>query len=134
MSEEVKEVELQEEVGSVTFNNDVIATIAGLATVDIPGIAGMSGSIVSGVTELLGKKNLTKGVKVEVEEKDCKVHLNVVIEYGCKIPEVCENVQKSVKEAIETMTGLNAKEVNIYIQGVQVEKKEKTPEPQQQEQ
>lgn len=133
MSDEIKEVELQEEVGSVTFNNDVIATIAGLAAVDIPGIAGMSGSIVSGVTELLGKKNLTKGVKVEVTEKDCKVNLTVVIEYGCKIPEVCENTQKSVKEAVETMTGLNVKEVNIYIQGVQVEKKEKASELQQEQ-
>lgn len=113
-----------QKAGKVTFNSDVIATIAGLATIDIKGVAGMSGGMMSGVTELLGRKNFTKGVKVEVGTEECAVDLNIIVEYGAKIPEVCEKIQKSVKSSIETMTGLKVVEVNIHVQGVMVDKKD----------
>ena len=104
-----QDVEIQaDKAGKVTFNNDVIATIAALATVDVPGVAGMSGGFTSGVAELLGRKNLTKGVKVEVGTTECAVDLNLVIRYGAKIHEVCAKIQEEVCNAIETMTGLKA--------------------------
>lgn len=110
----------EEQNGVIAFANEVVATIAGLAAVDIPGIAGMYGGFASGVVELLGKKNLTKGVKVEVEGDFVKVDLYVVAEYGVEIPVVCNKVQESVKNALETMTGLSVSAVNIYVEGVKI--------------
>ena len=93
MSEKDMEFAIQEEQsGKVTFNTDVIATIAGLATVEVPGVAGMSGGIVSGMAELLGRRNLTKGVKVAINEQECEVDLNIVVTYGVKIPEVTAKI------------------------------------------
>lgn len=117
-----KSVEIADaNAGKVTFNSDVIATIAGLATIDVKGVAGMSGGMMSGVTELLGRKNFTKGVRVEVGEEECAVDLNIIVDYGAKIPTVCEEIQKNVKSSIETMTGLKVVEVNIYVQDVIVD-------------
>ena len=124
MSEKDMDFAIQEEQsGKVTFNTDVIATIAGLATVEVPGVAGMSGGIVSGMAELLGRRNLTKGVKVAINEQECEVDLNIVVTYGVKIPEVTAKIQGDVKSSIETMTGLTVKSVDIHVQGVDLEKK-----------
>ena len=123
--ENMQEVQIRNEKnGKITFNNDVIATIAGLSTVEEEGVAGMSGGLTSGVVELLGRKNMTKGVKVEVGTEECAVDLNIIVKYGAKIPEVCENIHKEVKKGIETMTGLRVVEINIHVQGVELEKKE----------
>ena len=124
MAEKDMEFAIQEEQsGKVTFNTDVIATIAGLATVEVPGVAGMSGGIVSGMAELLGRRNLTKGVKVAINEQECEVDLHIVVTYGVKIPEVTAKIQGDVKSSIETMTGLTVKSVDIHVQGVDLEKK-----------
>ena len=78
----------------------------------------MSGGIVGGITEMLGKKNLAKGVRVEVGEREAAIDLYVVVEYGVRIPDVAQKVQEEVKKAVESMTGLEVVEVNIHIQGV----------------
>ena len=90
--------------------NDVIATIAALAAADVAGVAGMSGGVVEGITEMLGKKNLTKGVKVEVGSEEAAVDISINVRYGFAIQEVCQNLQNAVKNAIETMTGLRVVE------------------------
>lgn len=112
----------QEKNGSITFANDVIATIAGLAATEIEGIAGMSGGIIGGIAEMLGRKNLTKGVKVEIAQDKVKIDLFVVVDYGVEIHKVCAAVQKDVRKAIETMTGLGISEINVNVQGVRIEK------------
>ncbi len=117
-----------EEGGKIIFANEVIATIAGLAAVDVKGIAGMSGGVVEGFTEMLGRKNLTKGVKVEVGTQEAAVDVSVVVEYGYKIQDVCMEVQRSIKNAIETMTGLKVVEVNVYIQAVNLDALTQKPE------
>ncbi|NLU11435.1 MAG: Asp23/Gls24 family envelope stress response protein [Tepidanaerobacter acetatoxydans] len=106
------------EKGSIKIADDVVEVIAGLAATEVEGIAGMSGGIVGGITEILGRKNLAKGVKVEVNEKEAVVDLYVIVDYGVRIPEVAWNVQENVKKAIENMTGLSVAEVNIHVQGV----------------
>ena len=78
----------------------------------------MSGGIASGIAETLGRKNFSKGVKVEVGEKEAAVDLYIIVKYGSRIPDVALNVQESVKNAIENMTGLNTVEVNVHVQGV----------------
>jgi len=122
--------EVSEDYGKVTFADEVIAIIAGLAATEIPGVSAMSGGIAGGIVEKLGKKNLSKGVKVEVGEKEAAIDLFIIVDYGVRIPELSWNVQENVKKAVETMTGLNVIEVNIHIQGVNFEKEAKTEEPQ----
>jgi uncharacterized alkaline shock family protein YloU len=107
------------DAGSIRIANEVVKIIAGLAATEVKGIIGMSGGVVDGFAELLKKKNLSKGVKVEVGEKQVAVDLFVIIEYGAKIPDTAYLVQENVKRAIESMTGLDVVEVNVHIQGVE---------------
>ena len=114
-------------LGSIRIADEVVSIIAGLAATEIEGIAGMSGGLVGGIAEMLGKKNFAKGVKVEVGEKEAAVDLYIIVKYGVRIPDVAISVQENVKQAIENMTGLSVVEVNIHVQGVgfpEAEKKE----------
>lgn len=104
-----------ENIGSIKIANEVVAIIASLAASEIEGVAGMSGGVGSGIAEILGHK---KGVKVEAGDAECTVDLSVIVEYGVSIPVVAEQIQENVKQAIESMTGLKAIEININIQGV----------------
>jgi len=113
--------------GRVVFADDVIATIAALAVTDVEGVAALSGGMVEGITEMLGKKSLTKGVKVEVGQEEAAVDISVSIKYGYKIREVCEKIQLAVKNAVETMTGLRAVEINVFVQSVTFEPGETEP-------
>src|SRR5664280_592607 len=108
----------KESNGTISFANEVISTIAGIATMEIDGVAGMSGGLVDGITEFLGRKNFSKGIKVEVGKEEVAVDINIIVHYGISVPEVCQNIQQSVVKAIETMTGLRVIEVNVGIQGV----------------
>ena len=122
------ELEERPELGSIKIANEVVAVIAGLAASEVDGIAGMSGGITEGWSELWGKKNLARGVKVEVGEKEAAVDLNVVVTYGAVIPDVCAAVQQNVKRAIEIMTGLDVVEVNVHVTNVLVDEKEPSTE------
>ncbi|NPV52550.1 MAG: Asp23/Gls24 family envelope stress response protein [Firmicutes bacterium] len=119
-----------EELGSVRIANEVVGVIAGLAATEVEGIAGMSGGVVGGIAEILGRRNLAKGVKVEVGEKEAAVDLFVIVDYGVRIPDVAWKVQENVKRAIESMTGREVVEVNVHVQGVHFSQEEKG-EPQQ---
>ncbi len=111
--------------GSIRISNDVVAVIAGVAATEIKGVVGMSGGITGGITELLGMKNMSKGVKVEVGNKEASVDVFLVVEYGSNIATLAESVQENVKKAVETMTGLDVVNVNVNIQGVSVPKEQK---------
>ncbi len=114
--------------GQVLIADDVVGVIAGIASGEVEGIAGMSGGLVGGISEMMtGKKNLAKGVKVEVGEKETSVDLFVVVEYGVRIPAVAQKVQENVKRAVEGMTGLRVAGVNIHIQGVSFPGDDDTP-------
>lgn len=122
MSEEKKAStavsKVEAEGGRIIFADEVVATIAALAVSDVEGVAAMSGGMVEGITEMLGKKNITKGVKVEVGQEEAAVDISVSIKYGYKIKEVCEKIQQAVKSAVETMTGLRVVEINVFVQSV----------------
>ena len=105
-------------LGAIKIANEVVSIIAGLAATEIDGIAGMSGGIVGGIAEMLGRKNFSKGVKVEVGEREAAVDLSIIVRYGSRIPDVALATQENVKKAIETMTGLSVVEVNVHVQGV----------------
>ena len=116
----------QPEGGRIIFADDVVATIAALAAADVKGVASMSGGVVEGFTEKFGKKSLTKGVKVEVGQEEAAIDISVLIQYGFRIREVCTEIQKAAKTAVETMTGLRVVEVNVFVQAVVFEQNEPT--------
>jgi uncharacterized alkaline shock family protein YloU len=106
------------DMGTIQIAPEVIEVIAGLATVEVEGVAGMSGGISSGIAELLGRKNLSKGVKVDVGQREAAVDVSIIVQYGRRIPEVSAEIQRNVKRSIEMMTGLNVVEVNVHIHDV----------------
>ena len=110
--------------GSIKIAEEAVASIVSLAAAQIKGVAAMSGSMAAGLTEKLGKKNLAKGVKVEINEQDVIVALNIFVEYGVKIPQLALDIQNEVRDTVQTMTGLKVKEVNIYVQGISFEHNE----------
>ncbi|AEY66425.1 Asp23/Gls24 family envelope stress response protein [Clostridium sp. BNL1100] len=118
----MEENNIIDDYGSVKISEEVVAIIAGIAATDVPGVAGMSGGIAGGIAEILGRKNLSKGVKVEVGEKEAAIDLYIIVEYGARIPEVAWDIQDKVKSTVQEMTGLNVVEVNIHIQGVNFDK------------
>ena len=119
--ENIKEESINED-NTIKIADDVVAVIAGVAVSEIPGVYGMAGSFAGGITEVLsGKKNLSKGIKVEVGEKDTKIDVNIIVEYGTRIPDIAYEIQNRVKKAVENMTGLKVLEVNVHVQGVNTE-------------
>ena len=116
-------VELEEEIKTenegIKISNDVVAVIAGVAVSEVQGVSGMAGGFAGGITEVLsGKKNLAKGIKVEIEDEKVKIDVNIIVEYGSRIPDVAFEIQNRVKKAVENMTGLKVVEVNVHVQGV----------------
>ena len=106
----------------IKIADDVVAVIAGVAASEVPGVYSMSGGFAGGISEVLsGKKNLAKGIKVEVGEKETKIDVNIIVEYGTRIPDVAFEIQNRVKKAVESMTGLKVLEVNAHVQGVNTE-------------
>ncbi len=120
-----------ETLGNIRISEEVVATVAGLAAAEVKGVAGMSNNLASGIYDLIGKKNLSKGVKVDINEQEVIIDLFIVVEYGSRIPEVAWEIQEKVKKSVETMTGLDASKINIHIQGVKIEKEAKDDIPQQ---
>lgn len=127
MDEELIEVVSEEKAadgGRILFADDVIATIAALAVEEVAGVSGMGGASGS----IWSKKSSTKGVKVQVGTEDVIVDISVIVQYGFRIKEVCETIQQSVSNAIETMTGLSCRVINVFVQGISFEQKESDKE------
>lgn len=118
--------EITNDIGSIRIADEVVATVAGLAAVDVEGVAAMSGGWGTDLVEKLGRKNFGKGIKVEVSDYETKIDIFLIIEYGYPIPTVAETVQKEVKMAVESMTGLKVSAVNVNILGVSIKKAEST--------
>lgn len=116
----------QRNEGAVRIADDVVAVIAGLAASKTKGISSMSGGMAEGFARRVSGKNVTRGVQVEVGNLEAAIDLKVIVDYGEKIHNVCRELQKNVKEAVETMTGLSVVEVNIKVEGVAL--KESTDE------
>ena len=126
-NKEINEVVNEENQAEVTLENnsnikiadDVIAVIAGAAASEVPGVASMAGGFAGGISEVFsGKKNLSKGIKVEAGEKETRIDVNIIVEYGVRIPDVAFEIQNRVKKAVEGMTGLKVIDVNVHVQGV----------------
>lgn len=121
--ENIENVEKVEEISvegndTIKIANEAVATYAGIAVSEVQGVYGMSGGF-AGLTEALsGKKNFTKGIKVDVNDKNAKIDVSIIVEYGARIPDVAYEIQSRVKGSVENMTGLKVLEVNVHVQGV----------------
>ena len=122
VKEEVVEgtvIENKEETSTIQISDDVVSIIAGKAVAEAPGVYAMAGGFAGGIQKVLsGKKSLSKGIKVEVGEKETKIDVNIIVEYGSRIPDVAFDIQNRVKTAVEGMTGLKVTAVNVHVQGV----------------
>ncbi|WP_174811615.1 Asp23/Gls24 family envelope stress response protein [Paenibacillus alvei] len=112
------ENQLKKHGGNILISDDVVATIAGLAALDTPGIAAMSGGLSDDWVKMLSGKNVQKGVSVEVGEVEAAIDLRVMVVYGMKIHEVCHQLQVNIREAVQSMTGLCVVEINVRVEGV----------------
>ena len=118
MSDNKEYVSCSEELGNVHISEEVLAAIAAAAALEVDGVSSLAANLGSDIAELLGKKNLTKGIHVKTEENKVAVELSVLINYGHTIPEVGRAIQENVKNAVESMTGLDVDAVNVNVGGI----------------
>lgn len=115
----VENVEEVAEFNGIKISDEVIATIAGIEVTKVAGVAEMAGGFAGGISEVLsGKKNLSKGIKVERGEKNIKLDVNIIVEYGTRIPDIAFEIQNRVKKEVEEKTGLKVEDVNVNVQGI----------------
>ncbi len=118
-----------ENANNVKISDDVVQIIAGIAAGEVDGVQGMGTSLTSGIAELLGgKKPISRGVKVDIREDSVTMDMHIIVRYGVRIPDIAWQVQEKVKEAVETMTGLQVLKVNIHIDGISMEKETQSEE------
>lgn len=113
-------IETQESLGEVKIADEVVAVIAGLAAMEVDGVASMAGNATKELVSKLGVKSMSKGVKVDVLEGIVTATLTLNLKYGYNIKDTTGKVQEKVKSAIENMTGLDVADVNIRIAGVEM--------------
>lgn len=131
-------VEMAEDVvetstDGLKISNDAVATYAGIAISEVQGVYSMSGGFAGFTEAISGKKNFSKGIKVDVTEKNAKIDVNIVVEYGARIPDVAFEIQNIVKKSVESMTGLKVEEVNVHVNGVHMPNSDKDKDEDEQE-
>ncbi len=110
------------QIGNISIADGVVASIAGIAALEVDGVSKLTGNISRELVSKLGKKNLANGVKVEIIDGVVSADISVEINYGSAIKKVSEEIQSKVKQAIETMTGLNVSVVNVVVSGIKLDK------------
>ncbi len=112
-------------IGTVKISEDVVGVIAGIAASEVEGVSGLNPTTTGGITQVFtGKRNVTKGVKVTIGENDAIIDMVMSVEYGFNIPSVVKQVQQSIAETVENITGLKVAEVNIMVNNISVRKPE----------
>jgi uncharacterized alkaline shock family protein YloU len=127
MAKEIKNkdgyvIDDKSEIGEVKVSAEVVMAVAAVAALEVKGVSSMQGTAANEIVTMLGFKNLSNGVRIEIDENVAKVTLAIILDYGYSIPKVSAQVQDKVKSAIETMTGLEVSSVNVRIAGVNIDK------------
>ena len=126
MNENKEYISQAQENGSLHISEEVIASVAGMAITDVEGICGLGSGIGADLADILGKKNLGRGIKITVsEENEIAVECSVVVKLGQNIVETAAAVQESVKSAVESVTGFKVSAVNVTVAGVALPKESK---------
>ncbi|MCI7511904.1 MAG: Asp23/Gls24 family envelope stress response protein [Firmicutes bacterium] len=110
------------ENGSINISEDVISTMVRTAITEIDGVAGISNTAGAELAELIGIKTVSKGIKVQIVDDTIKVDAVILVRYGCNIVNVAKEVQNSVTEAVQAITGIDKAEVNVHVSGVAFER------------
>ena len=113
--------------GTVSFATEVVATIAGLAATEVDGVASMV-SPSAGLADMFSRKNnrnLTKGVRIDLDGSKVTVDITITVEYGSPVPDVAHNIQENVKKALETMGGLDVRSVDVHVTGISFEREQR---------
>lgn len=119
----------KEEMGEIRISSEVVSIIASNAAAEVEGVSSFGGGIAGNISQVLGRKNPYKGVKVDVmENRKVNIDLHIVVEYGVRIPDVAWKLQERIKQSVEQMTGLQVEEINVHVQGVSFEKETKKAE------
>ncbi|SMC85530.1 Asp23/Gls24 family envelope stress response protein [Papillibacter cinnamivorans] len=114
------------EMGSINISEDVVATIAAAAAAEVEGVSGLAANIGSDLAELLGKKNLSRGIKLQITENTVSIDVHVLVKYGQIIPTIAKSIQDAVMSSVEAMTGLTVSGVNVHVGGVTFDKEKRS--------
>ena len=114
----------KEVIGEINIAPDIIATLAGITTMKIAGITGMAGIPSASLSTIIGKREINKGVKVDIKDKTVSLEISVVIDIDTVLIEVARNVQREVKKVIETKTGMTVNKVDVNIREVSYKEKD----------
>lgn len=106
------------DLGEVNINDNVLAVISAMAALEVDGVVGMAGNITSEIVEKLGMKKISKGVRVDVDEKNVMIDVSIVLKMNDNIVEISKKVQDKIKSTVENMTGLEVVNVNVNISNV----------------
>lgn len=116
-------IEVKNEMGKISVDDEVISTIAGISAMESYGIVGMAGKNArDGLFELLRKDYMSKGVNVDSNGEEMNIDLHVVLQFGVKISVVAANIMEHVKFAVENLCGVKVNKVNVLVQGIRVER------------
>ena len=125
MGEGKEYVSRSDELGSIHISEEVLAVIAAAAVPEVEGIGGLAANLGTDLAELLGKKNLSRGIHIQVEDGNVTVDLSILVKYGYTIPDVARAVQEAVAGSVEATSGLTVAAVNVNVGGVVFEKEPK---------
>ncbi len=106
------------DLGVVKISNEAISAIASTAALEVPGVAKLGGGIGRTIYDLLTKKGASRGIRINMKDGEIRLSVSVIVEYGIDIPRIADEVQESVKRAVERMTGLVLSEVDVLVEGV----------------
>lgn len=114
-------VKTNTELGYIEYADEVLANIAGIATMECYGVVGMASKrATDGFWEILKRESLSKGVRINIDEEQFAIDVYIIVEYGTKISVIANNIIQKVKYTIEGFTGLNVSKVTVYVQGIRV--------------
>ena len=125
MGEGKEYVSRSDELGSIHISEEVLAVIAAAAVLEVEGIGGLAANLGTDLAELLGKKNLSRGIHIQVEDGNVTVDLSILVKYGYTMPDVARAVQEAVAGSVEAASGLTVAAVNVNVGGVVFEKEPK---------
>ena len=107
--------------GTVSLDENVVAQVAGMTALDCFGIVGMGIVSVDGIVKQLKGNNITQGIHVTFDENgDIVVELHIVVAYGVSIKAVTDNLMQSVKYKVEDFTSLKVSQVNVFVEDVKI--------------
>ena len=128
MAESKEYISRPDEMGNIHISEDVLAVIAAAAALEVEGVGSLANNFSGDIADLLGKKSISRGVRVVTEGESVVVEMSILIRYGSAILDVCKSVQDAVAAAVEATAGLTVSAVNVHVGGVVIETEQKNPQ------